>query len=233
MYNTSSIWRTAHINRTVKKVEVGENNSQGLPIEVVYQLNDVDAVYTINYTILNDGAIKIESTIDMGDKKLPELPRFGMRMQLPLAYHNLTFYGRGPWENYNDRNTASFLGLYQDKVENQFTANYIRPQENGYKTDARWITLKNKDGAGVQINGLQPLSFSAISYLTENLDPGLTKKNQHPKDVPLAKAIVLNIDLKQRGVGGDNSWGALPHKQYRLLENTYSYSYILKAVSNQ
>ncbi|TKB99086.1 glycoside hydrolase family 2 TIM barrel-domain containing protein [Pedobacter cryophilus] len=233
MYNISSIWRTAHLNKAVKKVEVSEKNSQGLPIKVVYQLNDVDAVYTINYTILNDGAIKIESSIDMNGKKLPELPRFGMRMQLPLAYNDLTFYGRGPWENYSDRNTASFLGLYQDKVENQFTANYIRPQENGYKTDARWITLKNKDGAGIQINGMQPLSFSAIPYLTENLDPGLTKKNQHPKDVPLAKAIVLNIDLKQRGVGGDNSWGALPHKQYRLLENKYTYSYTLKAIDNQ
>lgn len=233
MYNISSIWRTAHLNKTVKQVEVGEKANAGLPIKVVYQLTDIDATYTTNYTILNDGAIKIESSIDMSGRKLPELPRFGMRIQMPLIYNDLTYYGRGPWENYNDRNTASFLGLYQDKVENHFTANYIRPQENGNKTDARWITLKDNNGVGVQIKGLQPLSFSATNYLTENLDPGLTKKNQHPKDVPLAKSIVVNIDLKQRGVGGDNSWGALPHKQYRLLENKYTYTYILKAINNQ
>jgi beta-galactosidase len=230
MNNISNIWRTAHLNKTVKQVEVGIKNNEGLPIKVVYQLNDVDATYTSNYTILNDGSIKIESSIDMSGKKLPELPRFGMRIQLPLSTNDLAYYGRGPWENYSDRNTASFLGLYQDKVDNQFTANYIRPQENGYKTDARWITIKNKDGAGIQINGLQPLSFSASNYLTESLDPGLTKKNQHPTDIPLEKAVVVNIDLKQRGVGGDNSWGALPHKQYRLLDSKYSFSYTLKAI---
>ncbi|HET8829112.1 MAG TPA: glycoside hydrolase family 2 TIM barrel-domain containing protein [Pelobium sp.] len=232
MQNISNIWRTAHLNKTVKQVDVGEKNNEGLPIKVVYQLTDIDATYTTNYTILNDGAIKIESSIDMSGKNLPELPRFGMRMRLPLTYNDLTYYGRGPWENYSDRNTASFLGLYQDKVENQFTANYIRPQENANRTDVRWITLKDNNGVGVQIKGMQPLSFSATNYLTENLDPGLTKKNQHPIDVPLAKAIVLNVDLKQRGVGGDNSWGALPHKQYRLLDSKYSYGYILKAINN-
>lgn len=233
MQNISSIWRTAHLNKTVKQVEVGEKTNEGLPIKVVYHLTDVNASYTTNYTILNDGAIKIESSIDMSGKNLPELPRFGMRIRLPLAYNYLAYYGRGPWENYSDRNTASFLGLYQDKIENQFTANYIRPQENANKTDVRWITLKDNNAVGIQIKGMQPLSFSATNYLTENLDPGLTKKNQHPIDVPLAKAIVLNVDLKQRGVGGDNSWGALPHKQYRLLDSKYSYSYILKAISDQ
>ncbi len=232
MQSTSNIWRTAHLNKVLKQVQVGESNTEGLPIKVVYYLADVDATYAINYTILNDGSLKIESSIDMNGKKLPELPRFGMRLQLPLAHSDLSYYGRGPWENYSDRNTASFLGLYTDNVENQFTANYIRPQENGYKTDTRWIALKDKDGLGIQINGLQPLGFSATPYLTENLDPGLTKKNQHPIDIPLAKAVVVNIDLKQRGVGGDNSWGALPHKEYRLLENKYSYGYILKAIAN-
>ena len=233
MQITSNIWRTAHMNKTVKQVEIGEKNIEGLPIKVVFNLTDIDAIYTTNYTILNDGAIKIESSLDMRGKKLPELPRFGMRMQMPLSYANLEYYGRGPWENYSDRNTASFLGLYNDKVGNQFTSNYIRPQESGYKTDARWMTLKDKEGMGVQIEGMQPLGFSAIKYLTENLDPGLTKKNLHPIDIPLAKSIVVNIDLKQRGVGGDNSWGALPHKEYRLLENKYSYGYIIKAVDNQ
>ncbi|HEX7366714.1 MAG TPA: glycoside hydrolase family 2 TIM barrel-domain containing protein [Pelobium sp.] len=231
MYNVSNVWRTAHLNKIIKQVEVGDKSVDGLPIKVVYYLNDVDAIYTLNYTILNDGAIKIESSIEMNGKNQPELPRFGMRIKLPLSADDLSYYGRGPWENYSDRNTSSFLGLYQDKVENQFTANYIRPQENGYRTDVRWFNIKNKDGVGVQVIGLQPLGFSAITYTAESLDPGLTKKNQHPSDVPKANAVVVNIDLKQRGVGGDNSWGALPHAQYRLLDSKYSYSYILKAIN--
>jgi beta-galactosidase len=233
MQNTGNIWRTAHLNKIATKVEIGEKTAEGLTISATYRLTDVDAIYITNYTILNDGAIKVDASIDMTNKKLPELPRFGMRLQIPLSLDNLAYYGRGPWENYSDRNTSSFLGLYQDLVANQFTANYIRPQENGYKTDVRWITLKDKNGTGIQINGLQPLGFSALKYTTENLDPGLTKKNQHPVDVPLAKSIAVHVDLKQRGVGGDNSWGALPHKQYRLLESKYAYSYILKAVNSK
>nr|WP_294897999.1 glycoside hydrolase family 2 TIM barrel-domain containing protein [uncultured Pedobacter sp.] len=233
MYLYSNIWRCAHMNRTVLKVQTTEKTAEGYPITVYYKLNDIRSDYMVKYTILNDGGIKIESSIDMENNVLPELPRFGMRLMLPLEFDNLKYYGRGPWENYSDRNTASFLGVYSDKVENQFTANYIRPQENGYKTDTRWMTLKNTNGAGIEILGLQPLGFSAITYTAESLDPGLSKKNQHPQDVPLANSIVLNVDLKQRGVGGDNSWGALPHDEYRLLDKKYSYGYIIKAVEDK
>jgi beta-galactosidase len=164
----------------------------------------------------------------MTGRELPELPRFGMRMELPPGFNHLSYYGRGPWENYNDRNTASFVGLYADSVQNQFTWNYIRPQENGYKTDVRWLTLTNNNGAGLMVQGAQPVCFSAINAMAEDLDPGLKKKQQHPADIKPRSTVYLNIDLKQRGVGGDNSWGALPHDAYRLLEKKYSYSYTLQ-----
>jgi beta-galactosidase len=80
------------------------------------------------------------------------------------------------------------------------------------------------------VEGLQPICFSAINHSTESLDPGLTKKQQHPTDLPPEPNLYLNIDFKQRGVGGDNSWGALPHEQYRLLDKKYTYSYIIKLV---
>jgi len=80
------------------------------------------------------------------------------------------------------------------------------------------------------VQGLQPLGFSAINHQTEDLDPGLTKKQQHPTDIKPRKGVFLNIDLKQRGVGGDNSWGALPHQPYRLLDKKYSYSYVIKLI---
>ncbi|MFL5810401.1 MAG: beta-galactosidase small subunit, partial [Flavisolibacter sp.] len=173
------------------------------------------------------------SSIDMTGRDLPELPRFGMRMQLSPQFDKLKYYGRGPWENYSDRNTASFMGLYSDRVANQFTWSYIRPQEGGYKTDVRWLTLTNENGSGLKIEGIQPICFSAINNTTEDLDPGLTKKQQHPTDIKPGKNIYLNVDLKQRGVGGDNSWGALPHDQYRLLDKKYSYSYVISLVESK
>ncbi|MEP7376994.1 MAG: glycoside hydrolase family 2 TIM barrel-domain containing protein [Chitinophagaceae bacterium] len=225
------IWRTAHINRVVKNVTAGEQTSEGISIKVQFELAGVNVPYTIDYFIQNDGAIRTTSSIDMTGRDLPELPRFGMRMELPGQFKKLSYYGRGPLENYTDRNTASFIGLYNDEVANQYSWNYIRPQESGYKTDIRWFSLTNDMGKGIMIEGVQPICFSAINNSTEDLDPGLTKKQQHPTDIKPRSNIYLNIDLKQRGVGGDNSWGALPHDQYRLLDKKYSYSYVIKLIA--
>lgn len=207
----------------------GDQGTDGLPVKIEYELA-IGVPYTVEYLIQNDGAIRVTSSMDMTGRNLPELPRFGIRMELPQQYSNLNYYGRGPWENYSDRNTASFVGLYKDSVKNQYTWNYIRPQEAGYKTDVRWVSLTNNNGRGLLIEGLQPICFSAINNSTEDLDPGLTKKQQHPTDIKPRRNVFLNIDLKQRGVGGDNSWGALPHEPYRLLDKKYSYSYVMKLV---
>ncbi len=166
--------------------------------------------------------------MDMTGRDLPELPRFGMRLDLPQQYSNLSYYGRGPWENYSDRNESAFVGLYSDDVKNQYAVNYIRPQESGYKTDVRWFMLTDKEGRGYKFTGVQAICFSAINHSTESLDPGMTKKQQHPSNLPPDQRVYVNIDYKQRGVGGDNSWGALPHDQYRLLDKKYSYSYIIQ-----
>ncbi len=224
------IWRTAHANRIVKDVQAGEKSDSGVAVKIIYELTAIKVPYTVEYLIKDDGSLRVTSSIDMTGRDLPELPRFGMRMQLPSAYTNLTYYGRGPWENYSDRNTSAFVGLYKDEVKNQFTWNYIRPQEGGYKTDVRWLTLTNDEGKGLSIEGIQPICFSAVNNLAEDLDPGLTKKQQHLTDIKPRSEVYLNVDLKQRGVGGDNSWGALPHQPYRLLDKKYSYSYIIKLV---
>ena len=223
------IWRTAGSNRKVKKVTVNDQNKSGQSITVQYELA-IGVPYTVVYNILNNGSIQVTADIDMTGRDLPELPRFGMRMQLPGQYNKLSYYGRGPWENYPDRKTASFVGLYEDSVSNQYMTNYIRPQESGNRTDVRWTKLSNAAGKGLLITGVQPISVTAINHSAEDLDPGLTKKQQHPTDLPIRDEVYLMIDLKQRGLGGDNSWGMLPHEQYRLLDKKYSYSYILSLV---
>ncbi|MCU0394686.1 MAG: DUF4981 domain-containing protein [Chitinophagaceae bacterium] len=222
------IWRSAHANRKLVSVNAGEPGPQGLVIEVKYLLTDVDAPYSIVYTVLNNGSVKVEASLDMRARALPELPRFGMRMQVEKEADRISFYGRGPWENYSDRNTASFLGEYHQRLRDQFVANYVRPQENGYKTEVRWVTLANAGGRGVRITGLQPLGFSALPYTAEDLDPGITKKNQHPSDLPERNFISLHVDGAQRGVGGDNSWGALPHAPYLLKDKQYRYAFVIE-----
>jgi beta-galactosidase len=226
------IWRSAHESRKLIAVNVAKQTDSGLLINVNYMLNSVAVPYAINYLIQNDGSVKVTATMDLGDRDLPELPRFGMRTELPQAYQNLKYYGRGPYENYSDRNFASLVGLYEDQVENQYYKGYIRPQESGNKTDVRWLSLTANDGSGLLIEGAQPISFTAINHSTEDLDPGLTKKQQHPTDLPVRNNVYLNIDLKQRGVGGDDSWGAYPHAQYRLTDKKYSYSYTIKLLGN-
>lgn len=229
MPSNMGIWRNAG-QKKVKDIIVGTQNSEGVSLKVIYELTTIAVPYTVEYFIQKDGSIKVTASMDMTGRDLPELPRFGMRMQLPGQYDSLTYYGRGPLENYSDRKDASFIGLYTDNVKNQYYSGYIRPQESGYKTDVRWFSLKNKNGQGFLVEGLQPICFSAIDHSVEDLDPGLTKKQQHPTDLPPSKNVYVNIDLNQRGLGGDDSWGALPHDEYRLLDKKYSYSYVLKLI---
>ncbi|WP_258104235.1 glycoside hydrolase family 2 TIM barrel-domain containing protein [Marinoscillum sp. MHG1-6] len=224
-------WKTAHNNKDLKSVEVGEQTEAGVSIKVVYELTDLNVPYTINYMVQNDGSIKVTSTIDMaGDRRPDEIPRVGMRMTLDGNYDDLTYYGRGPEENYSDRKTATFLGIWKHKVSEDKMP-YIRPQEYGYHTDTRWIKLASKKGSAIMIEGAQPLSFSALNIKTEDLDPGLTKKQQHPTDLRYSKDITLHVDLGQRGVGGDNSWGAYPHEEFLMKDGKYTYSYVIKLIN--
>ena len=96
----------------------------------------------------------------------------------------------------------------------------------------RWLSLTDSAGNGIRISGLQPLSVSALHLYPEDLDPGLTKKRQHISDLTFRKEVVVCVDLAQRGLGGDNSWGATPHEQWRLYPTgrTYKYGFVLSPV---
>lgn len=233
MQNKLTVWKEASKDPKVISVNLDKKSSEGLLVKVAYQLAKADVPYTVDYLIQNDGSIKVTAAIDVAGKELPEIPRFGMRAKLNGAFDNLSYYGRGPWENYSDRNSASFIGEYSDNVINQYTRNYIRPQEGGYKTDVRWITLKNSTGQGLKVEGQQALGFSALNISAEDLDPGKTKAQRHPSDLDLdsKEAVYLHIDYKQRGVGGDDSWGRLPHDAYRLLDKQYIYSYTISLIN--
>jgi beta-galactosidase len=150
-------------------------------------------------------------------------------MGVPADFNNLKWYGRGPYENYQDRHMASFVGLYSVKVDDQQEP-YIRPQEYGNKTNVRWMTLTNNNGKGLKFTGMPYLSMSALPYAIEDLDPGVKKKNVHPGDLTKRNQVFVNLDLIQMGVGGDNSWGALPYDRYRVFPKDYAYSFKITPV---
>ncbi len=224
------VWRTAADNKKLVSVKLNEQDAQGLKIETVSLLTDINATLTINYSIRNNGAVEVETILDVTNKELPEIPRFGMRLQLPKHYSNISFYGRGPWENYSDRKSAAFVGLYKQQLKDQFVSNYIRPQENAYRTDVRWVEFSDNQNLGIRFSGLQPICFSALPYLDEDFDPGVSKKNRHPADLNERNFISVHIDLLQRGVGGDDSWGAYPHEPFLLKEKKYEYSFTIEPV---
>jgi beta-galactosidase len=221
------IWRSAHSFMKLKSVIVDSSDISSLGIKVDYLLNGTNIPYTVEYNVLSGGSVKVTSSIDLTNHNLPELPRFGMRMMLSQDMKEVTYYGRGPFENYQDRNFASFIGQHSLTVERDYDWPYIRPQETGYRTDTRWLTINNAKGVKLNISGLQPLSFSALPFKTEDIDPGVTKKQQHPHEVEHRQNVFLHIDLKQRGLGGDDSWSRKPHEPYLLKDSKYSYSYIL------
>lgn len=221
-------WRNAHNMLELDSVQVHPQNNEGLLIECNYTLKGLDIPYSIQYQLLNNGAVKVNVMMNFAKKTPMEIPRFGMRMSLSKMMEQIQFYGRGPWENYADRNTASFIGVYEQTAAEQFVKNYIRPQENGYRTDVRWVNFSSKTNYGIRITGLQPICFSALPYTAEDLDPGYTKKQQHPSDLNENDFLSVHIDLGQRGLGGDNSWGALPHESYLLKAAKYQYGFIIE-----
>jgi len=177
------------------------------------------------YTIYGSADVVVESIFDPADKKLPELPRFGMQTAIPAEFDTMTWYGRGPHETYWDRKTGAAVGVYSGPVEEQIH-NYVRPQENGNKTDVRWMTLTNKDGVGLLVVGMPLLSVSAWPYTMEDLE-----RARHINELPRRDTITVNIDYKQMGVGGDDGWGARPHPEYRLPCKPYSYSFRLQPIT--
>jgi beta-galactosidase len=228
MQNRLRIWKDAGKNRTVTSDSLVKNNNE---IRVVFNFNlpDVKAKYRSEYIVTGNGTIKVNNSFVPEDKSIPELPRFGMYIGVPANFDNMKWFGRGPFENYQDRNTAAFVGLYSGKVADQYVP-YVRPQENGNKTDIRWVTLTDDNGKGIKFSGLPLLSVAALPYAMEDLDPGTAKKNIHPADLEKRDKIYVNLDLIQMGVGGDTSWGALPYDRYRLFPANYSYSFVIAPV---
>lgn len=221
MPNRCGIWRTAHRSWTVQESRVEQPRPDQVDIVLRGELAAVAAAYEVRYQILGDGRVVVEAQFTPGQKKLPELPRFGMQLALPPGFDTLAWYGQGPYETYCDRRDA-WTNIFRGPVADQFFYDYSEPGESGNKVEVRWAAVTNRDGVGLLAVGLPLLSVSALPFTTEDLEGP-----KHPYEIPRRDFTTLHLDLMQMGVGGDDSWGATPHAPYRLLAKPYRYRFCL------
>ena len=199
-------------------------------IEARYEMPDVKATLTIVYVINNDGAVKVTQAMSVAkDAKVSNMFRFGVQMPMPRDFETVQYYGRGPGENYSDRNNCTALGIYRQSVDEQFYP-YIRPQENGTRSDLRWWRVLNAAGRGIEVVSDAPFSASALHYTIESLDEGLWKKQGHSHEIEKADLTNLCIDKVQMGLGCIDSWGRLPLPQYQVPYQDYTFTFVLRPV---
>lgn len=201
-------------------------------ISATYDMPEVTAKLELTYVINNIGVIKVtQQLISDKNAEVPNMFRFGMQLPMSRTFDTIEYYGRGPIENYIDRNHNTNLGIYRQSVSEQFYP-YIRPQENGTKSDIRWWRVFNAAGSGIEIISENPFSASALHYTIESLDEGWEKQQGHSQEVEEADLTNLCIDKIQAGLGCENSWGAWPLPQYRIYYGDYKFTFILTPISH-
>lgn len=221
---TLKAWKDATENPTLVSWNYSATKDNKILVKATYNLTSVSSTLELNYEINSNGelAIKEQLIIDK-TKEQPVLPRFGMEIIVPKDFSNMSYYGRGPHENYIDRNYSSQVGIYNQTVSEQYYP-YIRPQETGNKTDVRWLELSN-DKLKITVTSDDLLAVTALHYLTEDLDDGLQKDQRHAAELKERDLTSLKIDYKQMGVGGIDSWQAWPMEKYLLRGKTYQYQF--------
>lgn len=196
----------------------------------VVELPDLFATLTLQYTINAVGEIGLSEkmTVDKSKEKMPYLFRFGMEVTMPGIYDRVSFYGRGPGESYSDRKNGAKIGLYDQKVADQYYP-YIRPQESGNKTDLRWFKVWAPSRRGLEFRSDIPFQASALPYLTSDLDSGVDKSGHHHSGELTSRNLTnIHIDAVQSGLACEDSWGAVPRPEYRLPYGDYSFSFVIR-----
>jgi beta-galactosidase len=222
MAKSQGVWRYAHENTQ----SLGSSYQKSKD-HVTVTLNQAlpkagNATWQTTYKIYGSGDVLVSATFTPGASKMPKLPRLGMQMILPAGFDRLAWFGPGPQETYVDRSDAR-VGQYHGTVREQFYRHYSEPGESGNKVDVRWATLQNKAGVGLLVVGQPFVSLNASHYLTDDLQSA-----EHPYELPPRDFVVLNVDWKQQGVGGDDSWGAWPHEQFLIPCQEQSYQFRLR-----
>jgi beta-galactosidase len=242
----AAAWRQAGSNRSLESMELVESTAERAVVNTRHAFTDdaglavawLGSVFTFN----RSGELHIANQFEKAEG-MPVVPRIGMNMELPRKLDRVAWFGRGPFENYNDRKLAAQVGIHENRVQDHYVP-YMRPQENGYKTDVRWLTLQDGDSSGIEIRADRLISFGVhhnrqADYvppvkiaITSEDGPGARNNeervNMHVNDIVPRDLVSLDIDLGQMGVGGDDSWGKRTLMEYSLGEKRYSYGFTLR-----
>ena len=216
------------------QMKVTKLTMEGNSVIADLDLPDVKGKLTMTYTLQSDGCILVRQQLK-ADKEAKDmwLFRYGMQLQMPKRYNTVKYYGRGPNENYIDRNASEFLGFYENLVSKEYYP-YVRPQESGNHTDVRWFTvLDGQTKRGLTFVSSAPIECSALPYLLSDLDAGPFREHkwgQHSGDLTPRPLTQVHIQQRQMGLGCVNSWGAWPEKQYMLPYQDYDFSFFIKPV---
>lgn len=229
LYERAKVWFTASEERELENLSAIQIAPGLAVVEAVYLFPSISSRETIRYEIRADAKVTIAISISPGSENLPELPRFGLNLQLPGSLNRVTWFGRGPWENYQDRKSSAFVGIYSATTGELYTP-YIRPQENGYRTDVRWVEFSGEETPGLRVKGLPLFCFSALAFTFEDL-ASYQRGVKHACELVSRDLVDVNIDWKQSGVGGDDSWGARPYPQYTLPAKEYFYSFVIEPLT--
>jgi beta-galactosidase len=203
-----------------------------------YHYPEAGASNEVTYTLYDNGILHISNTFNANASKTEMIPRIGMWMQLTGELVQAEYYGRGPWDNYADRKSAVFMDRYTSSISEMVTR-YVLPQENGHHTDTRWLALTQKSGNGLLFVADDLFEFNASNYLLETISNreslnndapvGTAPRNKHINDYRPSDLVDLFIDYRMQGVGGNNSWGALPLEKYLIRpgKDTVTYGFTL------
>jgi beta-galactosidase len=221
-----AVWRQASLYRDLRSIAVRQDGPGVATVSAEYAFAGGAATEVLDYAVGGDASIVVTAKLAFREgSKLPELPRFGLRMAVPAAFDRVRWFGRGPFENYGDRKTAAFVGLHETTAREPIP--YVSPQEYGNRTDTRWVALRDADGWGLLVTGSPLFEFSAHPAWPEDLTLE-SRGAKHPPEIEQRGFICLTLDAAQMGVGGDDSWGARVHPQYTLPAEARSFRLVLR-----
>ncbi len=224
------MWRNAYEQGSITEVAVTHPQENRYDIVFKKSLVNGDAASEQTISVFADGSLKVTNLFHAVKGKYPMLFRIGNDLELSRQLSQISYFGRGPWENYQDRKSASLVGQYRQKLSDQYFP-YARPQESGNKTDVRWVLFTNAKGKGLRFEMEDTLlSFSALPYSLDDLDPEVNKKQYHSGELVERDKMYVHIDLQQTGVGGIDSWGSWPVETYRIPYADHEYSYRIRPI---
>ena len=215
------------------EMKLKECKVDGNTVTSTFDMPSVKATLVMTYTLTEEGEVIVREQLKADkDAKVAPMMRYGVQLQMPKEFDAIKYYGRGPVENYIDRNSSEFIGFYENKVADEYYP-YVRPQESGNHTDVRWFRVVNAEGKGLEFYGNAPMEASALNFLTEDLDDGASKDKvigRHSGDLIERPLTQVHIQQRQMGLGCVNSWGAWPRAEYQVPYKDYDFTFAIRPI---